>query len=391
MVTKIIFIGYQPLTKKVIEDFYFRNLEAENYKIQYWDLTEIYFKHNSLENSPLDVSILYINSLTVFESLIQRQDLDKTLFISNITFEFRSLSIYRILSKYKCKTSFFARGALPSIKLNTSFNSLFYNLHKIIDIRVAFNFLKNKYAFLLKKNGIIKAHKIIFRAGNEGMKTIGAGSDIDSKCSQIVDVNSFDYDNYVKSANSQRLFKYKYCVYLDEYLPFHPDFALFNIKTVDPDQFYKVLNNFFDLLEEQFCIKIVVAAHPKAEKYKNNNFFNGRAIVFGKTAELIRDSEFVLFHCSTSISFAVLNSKPILSLNTNIIKKDMPNYFNYIEYFSRVLETNLINIDNINSSKVILPVPNSKKYSAYVYDYLTSFKSEGFASSKIFIDTIRGL
>ncbi len=391
MIKKVIFVAYQPLTEKVKEDYYFNNLVESKIEIEYWDLSEIYFKNIEFTNNCSDEFVVKFNSLNGLEQNIRQQDVLTTLYLCNITFEYRSLSLYKIFSKYKCQTAFFARGALPSISLNSRLSKTLDNFKKALNIRSLFRFLLNKYAYLLKKWGVILPHKIIFRAGSEGLRTIGAGSNIELKYSNIIDVNSFDYDNYVITKNTKRLIEFKYCVYLDEYLPFHPDFKMLNIKVVNPSEFYNRINDFFNFLESEYQIKIVIAAHPKANNYRSSDYFCGRQVYFNKTAELVKDSEFILFHCSTSVSFAVLNGKPIFSLTSNSIKKDMPYYYDYINYFSGILGSKVVNIDQNFDLNLILAKPSPYKYQKFTYEYLTSDKSHATASSKIFIESIRSL
>lgn len=390
MITKVVYIGYQPLTEKVKEDFYFKNLKKKGIAIEYWDLSEIFFKGIFNHQSNEDF-IFEIKSFKLLEDLIKRQDVLKTLFLSNITFEYRVLKLYKILSIYKCKTSFLARGALPFPTTNSRVANLIEKLKKGLKYKVLFGFIRNKYAYFLKKKGIINYHEVVFRAGEMGIQTIGIGSDIESQKSKIININSFDYDKYVETKNSKELLTNKYCVFLDEYLPLHPDFEMLKIETIEPNDYYDKLNLFFDLLEDKFNIEVIIAAHPKADKYREKDFYNNRKVIFNKSAELTKDAEFVLVHCSTSVSFAVLNKKPIITLTSNAIKEVMPNYFNFINHFSKILGSELINIDEIVFDKIHLPTPNTSKYTEYRYRYLTSLESEDFISSEIFTETILNL
>lgn len=390
MINKVVYIGYLPLTEKVIEDFYFQNLRDKGIAVEYWDLSEIYFK-GIFDNHLKDDCIFKINTFSALEGMIKQQYILSTLFLSNITFEYKVLTLYRILSKYNCKTSFFARGALPFPKAASRIGSFILKLQKALNIDLLLGFVKNKYAYFLKKKGIVKPHALVFRAGEKGIQTIGVGSDIENEKSKILDVNSFDYDKYVKTKNSEKLVINKYCVFLDEYFPFHPDFEMLNIRTIEANEYYDNLNRFFDLLENKFKVEVVIAAHPKADKYIEKDYFNNRKVFFNKSAELTRNSEFVIVHCSTSVSFAVLNKKPILTLTSNAIKEVMPNYFNFITHFSEILDSSLINIDDSKPTEIILREPNPVKYSKYAYNYLTSVKSQDLVSSEVFTESILSL
>jgi len=387
MIDKVVFIGYQPLTEKVKEDFYFQNLKENGIAIEYWDLSDIFFK--GIFNYQLDEDFVFkIKSYKILEDLINRQNILNTLFLSNITFEYRVLKLYKILSMYKCKTSFIARGALPLPIANSRVGILREKIKKVLKFKTLFGFIRNKYAFFLKKKGIINYHEVVFRAGEKGLQTIGIGSDIENQKSKIININSFDYDKYVETKNSKKLLPNKYCIFLDDYLPLHPDFEMLKIRTIEPNEYYDKLNHFFDLLEDKFNIEVVIAAHPKADKYRERDFYNKRKVIFNKSPELTKHAEFVLIHCSTSVSFAVLNKKPIITLTSNAIKKVMPNYFNFITHFSKILDTELINIDEIVSAKIHLPTLNTSKYTEYTYKYLTSLNSQDRISSEIFTETI---
>lgn len=390
MINKVVYIGYQPLTEKIKEDFYFKNLKEKGIEIEYWDLSDIYFK--GVFNIQLEGDfVVKIDSFPLLKDLIKRQNKLNTLFLSTVTFEHRVLTLYRLLSKYKCKTSFFARGALPFATSTSGVENFIIKLKKALHLNLLFGYFKNKYAYFLKKKGIIQPYDLVFRAGEKGIQTIGVGSDIENEKSKIIDINSFDYDKYVKTKNSTNLMTNKYCVFLDEYFPFHPDFEMLKIRTIEPNEYYENLNRFFDLVESKLNVEVVIAAHPKADKYREKDFFNKRKVFFNKSAELSRYSEFVMVHCSSSINFAVLNEKPILTLTSNSIKEVMPIYYHFINHFSKILDTHLINIDVNVSSELVLREPNTIKYSEYVYKYLTSLKSQDTISSEVFTQSILSL
>jgi hypothetical protein len=389
MIHKVIYIGYQPLTEKVIEDFYFQQLLDKCILVEYWDLSAIYFP-NILKNSFFYEFNISIKSLNELENIIKHQNIETTLFITNISYEYRVLTLYRILSKNKCKTSFFARGALPNFSNDHNLNNWIIKLRKLFNYKLLLKFIKNKFAYWLKIFRLISPHLIVFRAGNAGLQTIGLGFEIEKKKSNIININYFDFDRFIKNKD-ENIFDKKYCVYLDEYLPFHPDFLIFGIRTIEPNDFYFNLNKFFDLIEEKYSVKVIIASHPKAENYKEINYFNGREIYFNKTDILVKYSEFTIAHCSTSLSYAILNYKPIISLVSKNIKEVMPNYYNYIKGLSIKLGSSFIDIDEIIVDNFILNYPSIATYCDYKYDFLTSKESETKYTSEIFLETILNL
>lgn len=390
MISKVIYIGYQPLAEKVIKDFYFNQLLENKLSVEYWDLSTIYFSKINEVKVYADY-IRFFNSIKEVENEITIQNLKTTLFISQMTFEFRILNLYKLFTRYNCITGFFARGASPHFSDNSLIYNRFSRLKKIVNINALINYLGNFYCLFLKKHNLISCYTVVFRAGELGTTTIGRGFWYDEKKSKIVDVNSFDFENFISSKKNNRIIENKYCLYLDEYLPFHPDFDLLDVKKIDPNNFYATLNRFFDKLESENGIEVVIAAHPKAYKYNSHNYFNNRKVLFNETSTLSRDAEFIIAHNSSSINFAVLNHKPLISILTNDIINEMNMYSIYIKLVSISTGSNLINIDDNSIIDINIPIVDDKKYNDFKYFILTSKNSEHLISYEIFIETILNL
>jgi len=388
MKKKIIYINYTVLSEKLLNDFYISNLINNGFVVEYWDISLLVFK--KIQATPLlGAYIFEIHNYSKLEEKIANEKSENTIYIIMNTYERRVVKLFKLLEKYSCHLAFFARGALPN---NSS--DLKFPLSKILKVfnpKLLYYYLQNNYAAYLKISGRIKHFDLVFNAGNMGCQTIGQGSQVDIDNSEIINVNSFDFDSYRITSNCENLIKGRYCLFLDEYLPFHPDFELLGIKTVESEKYYNSLNKFFDKIENKFCIKVVIAAHPKADKYKTSNFFYEREVYFDRTAMLTKYSEFTIAHCSTSVSFSVLNNKPIWFLYSNPIQLIMPNYFRFILNFSEVLSGLIVNIDNYELSNLYIPQINSNKYSNYKYNYLTSESSENRNSSDIFLEVITNL
>ena len=393
MINKIIFFNNQSLTDKIIEDFFFLNFIKSGFDLEYWDLSNLVFKNKtSCIIQDQKIKIIKLSKLDEFESKIKQMQINETLFVSLITYEYRVINIFKLLTKYSCKTSFFARGAQPLVSIRT--NIVLYILNRIrsiFSLNKLHTIILNKYAFYLKKNRKVKLYDIVFCAGLEGLRVIGHGYEIEKVNSQIQYINTIDYDIYQKNNELKNEALEKYCVFLDEYLPYHPDFDLLNIRTISPDCYYKSINTFFDQIEEKFNLKVLIAAHPKAILYKKINPFQGRQIVFNSTSKLVKFSEFIIAHNTTSISFAILNSKQILIVSTNDIKEKMPNYNILIENNSFVIGTNFTYIESFNKTNFDLPIINEFKYEKFKYNFLTTKESEFAKSFEIILNSIKKL
>ena len=167
----------------------------------------------------------------------------------------------------------------------------------------------------------------------------------------------------------------KYAVFIDEYLPFAHDYVYMGLKSpVTPEGYYSLLCKFFSRVEKETGFEVVIAAHPSSMYEKYPDYFEGRRVIRGKTNSLIRDSEFVLMHFSTSISFVVLYNKPVLFFVTKDIEKSKID-IGYVQAFSLELNKGYISIDesyNINWDKEL--TIDKEAYANYKEKYI---KREG--------------
>ena len=67
---------------------------------------------------------------------------------------------------------------------------------------------------------------------------------------------------------------------------------------------------FFDYIEHKFHVRIIIAAHPKSNYDAKSDYYQGRTIIKGDTARLVKDSSFVIASQSTAINLAILFNKP---------------------------------------------------------------------------------
>lgn len=390
-IKKIIFIYNLPISNKIIEDFYFNEFLKEGFIIEYWDVSQI-FPQKLLNQEKLDLDYLIkFDSIRDFEIEVLKQVKEETLFNPLISYHnITTLSLLRILTKQKCITSFIARGALPGpkpelinyIKL-ISKNNFFTILNKTI------SFLINKILYVLKKLSFVRHYDYVFCSGKNGIFTTGVGSSIDELNSKIVQINSPDYDKFIENKSAPKI-NHKYCVFLDEYLPFHPDWSLLNFKTVDPDEYYNTMNSFFNMIEKKNGIKIIIAAHPKSE-YQINPF-EGRQIFKNRTNELVKNSQFTMAHMSTSISYSILHKKKVFLLITDAYKKIYKNTaYRTSQYFSSALGERLINCNDYSCQDISDTNFDQNLYLKFKYDYLTSKDSESSKSIDLIVSFLNDI
>lgn len=386
---KIIYIGYQPITSKFYSDYFIGTCLESGLEVEYWDLSKIYFPKLNFCDSLIYEGTENIRSFRELKTLLTVVDVSSTVFIVNITYEYKVLRLFLQLSSFGCYLAFFGRGAFPSLE-ESNFSKVQQALLSLNLNRIITRF-KNKVATLFKQLNIVRTYDLLFKAGEEGYKSIGFGFKEDIKKASIININYFDYDIYLTRKTECSVIKESYCVFLDEYLPYHPDFLISGSKSINPKTYYGQLNLFFDSIENKTNARVVIAAHPKANIYKSENPFINKEIIFNKTCELVNGADFVMTHYSSAISFAILFSKPILFLTSHELKSMMPFSHNLTLRLGKFLNSNVLNYDNFKEDKEIGFQVDVKKYNNYKYRYLTSKESENLQSSEIFINAISQL
>jgi hypothetical protein len=137
---------------------------------------------------------------------------------------------------------------------------------------------------------------------------------------EILKVHSFDYDIYLKVARHPGGVRGpRYAVFIDQDLCFHPDFLYQGTPfVVTPEKYFPAVCRCLRGISEDLDLQLRIAAHPRARYFQRlADPFEGIPIVYGKTAELIRDCDLVVCHDSTAIHFAVLFNKPILFVTSD--------------------------------------------------------------------------
>lgn len=161
-------------------------------------------------------------------------------------------------------------------------------------------------------------------------------------------VPHMDYGKYLEMlSESEGKEKYtKYAVFIDEFEIGHSDFKKIGIEYVITNQelYFQELNKFFDQIESQFGLKVVIAAHPKAE-YKGNEF-NGRKIYYFETFRVVKNAELVLYEYGSSLSYALLYRKNFIHFCTSQHFKGHK-VDNYMKKISHLMSSKILKIHEV--------------------------------------------
>jgi len=361
-----------PLTIKLKEDFYIQDLLLEGFEIEYWNVSPI-LHSIELIDSVDDQYVKKFDSYKVLKTELAKVNINKDLLVLQVTYNFQSLKLYRIAKKSKLIIAFFDR---PGFTLNYNKKSTRIYLRKLFNINMYTNYIKTIIALIARKFRYVNIYDIVFTAGTEAAARY-------SKPTCVIPINHYDYDNYIKNdLYMENLVSQKYAVFLDEYLPFHPDFGIVGLPTVSAEQYFKKINDFFSKVENELNLQIIIALHPKSN-YRNNPF-NGRHLIKYKTANLIKFADFVFSHASTSVSYCAIYKKPVYFIYFNDFESlYVDTLFLLLKALASDFNIKPINIDDVLFEPEIFNENISYDYKNYVSKYLSSEECKLLHTSKI--------
>lgn len=368
---KFIFLYTSNFCARVNDFFCIEEWIAHGYDMEYWDLSA-FTCHEHIADYKVDgLTIKKIQSIKEFSILVKEYKQYTTLYLTWVNYCWYSAGFYRVLSKYNCDYAFFDNGLQPSFSKGIKRK---LTLEKIKSV------LRNRYYSVIGRPFFLKPANYYFQLSESFVGVDKANKNtINSWC------NSGDYE---RNRKLQIIDEGKYVVFLDQYIPYHNDNVLNGQKMVNPEEYYQSLNRCFSLIEKQYRIPVVIAAHPAAAKYKEINPFEGRKIIFNKTAELVKYSDLVLAHFTTAINYVVLNEKRMILITSNAIKEVRPSVEYQINNIASILGAPCINQDEVTQKDIILEQVNLQKYEDYKYRYTTNHFSEMKSNFDNIIQTI---
>lgn len=379
-VTRVIYLSCIPLTEKVARDWYLDYLrESGSVEVEFWDAT------NLLRGQVVEYyqqSAVYVLEIESFSSLkkaiIEQRDAVFVLLLPKI-WKFRK--VFRLLSQHHCKTIIVKWGAMPTWGSTSRARMLRW----LLSPGMLFSKIRNRvHAFILGRSWYVQPYELVFAAGHAMLSR-------PELTRRLVPIGLCDFEQYAQSRQGERLVEGKNAVFLDVYLPFHSDLALIGMRQLNPEFYYAELHRFFGAVERKFGLEVVIAAHPKA-RYLNDEF-KGRKIIAEKTAALVRDSEFVICHASTSVSYAVLHRKPVWTIYTDeMATLYQQTYMHHVWALAAYLQIPSLNASRVDESMLPeLEQAKEDRYAAYEKDFLVTPGIESGQSKAVFLREIVAL
>jgi len=378
-IKRVVFLTLSPLSSRDYERFGIDILESSGLKVEVIYLGYLVYRiENNIEFSDMAYEITDYTQLK--ESFLKfKRD---SIFVKLFGLSSKTIKIDIFLSKYNVLSVGVNQNIIPlTIKEISYFEKIRFHLKTL-----SINGLLQKLIFLYSIKILrIKASNYMILGG---LKSNNIKDDSITK----IWTHSLDYNLFLEQKKTNKIVTNdKYVLYLDEYLPYHPDYKKIGIdreyKDI-ADIYYQKMNSFFDNIEKNYNLKVIIAVHPRAEYKKIGDVWSGREIIFGKSIELVKDSLFCMMHASTSINFSVLYQKPILFLT---FKELEPLYGSFISSFSKEIGCSKIFIDNeFNKNQIDKSlIVKEKEYKRYRENYIKKSGTPEKNSWQIFADFIK--
>lgn len=200
--------------------------------------------------------------------------------------------------------------------------------------------------------------------------------------------HSFDYEN-ARPLLTTAPCRTGTAVFLDQFIPYHQDFVAQGLsRHLDPTPYHAALRRLFDQIERDLGLRVVVAAHPRAD-YAGLDVFGERPILHGRTVELVRDSSLVIAHSSTAASHAAIFRRPILIVATREMLDLNLVFSSQIRGVAQALGVplRLISPDS-DADLAQVPAVNENLYAAYIEHYVKVSSSPDDALWRIVVDSV---
>ena len=392
-IKKIIYFVVSEFNKRDYDRFGVGFIKDHDFTVEVWDLTPIVNSIRWNNYTPPDPYFFdgykIIKTLRKFKNEMCSLKGDE-LIICNIGYYSNTHFVYYQISKHNIRYCFTQNlNTLPFKNMSGNKGNLLDYITKIIKIlfkpskgikyaKYFVNKLKVRWQRIKSPTFRLVSGRISFEIKNYPI----AENTIDIFC------HTMDYDLYLKTErediNLSQISSTKYAVFLDEYVPFHPD--TINEPDCEADSYYPSLCNLFDYIENIMKIDIIIAAHPRADYSDRPDYFEGRRIIIGKTIDLVKNSQFIICHASTAINYAILCHKPIIFVMQNEYRE---RYILNIKQMASTLGKSPINL----SFKYPRIIADSIKmhydlYEQYKYNYIKFRNFNRKSIWEIFVDCV---
>ena len=364
----IIFFFPKPIRKSRYKTFQLERLEKEGHDILIIDATKYFNNDQKLPQEKIFHNTFNISS---------RQDLDqlklpeeKVLFVTADTHLNTSSSLLNKLIRPGDILLSYSNKAFAPVRLESNFVKK--NLEKLI------NFFDDKLPLYKLKIYYKLYHKQIIPDYFLGSTTYLTPLKVKLtvRKDKRIFVHSDDMNEIIDLVPASFKQSKKTAVFVDQALPFQGKIAPGLNEDFFPEtyveDYYKKLNKSLELLKTKLDLEeIIIALHPSSGFFIDeiNNYIPSFRKEIWKTAQLVRDSDYVIIHFSAAVGFAIYFDKPVIILSDSVMISNKA-WKEAITYFNEKLGISLFNMDNIKSVESFDINQNLELYRDHKINYI---------------------
>lgn len=365
---KIVIIDHEPLTVRRRQIFYIDELRSAGFEVEFWDCSQYFHPGMCIADSLEADYLRKFDSLDGLKDALRSAKIDQTIFIVEVFELWVNRHFFALLHEYNVKAIrlwLYSTVILGNDRLRDRLT--LYRLFKSVKAR-ALNLAMQIYC---KCKCIVPYSELITTDRNP---------------SAVAVLNHPDWELYKLALEDDVVVEQEpYIVFLDEYFPLHPDYRY--LLGVSYDEltvsYQRDMNDFFDRVEQQTSMKVIVAAHPKAE-YENDTFKN-REIKKGQTSQLVKNAQGVLLHCSSSVSYPVMFDKPMMMLTSDQIET-VRHSKDYLKNLARLLGLPVYNISKDVDKPIEMVHILDDRRNYFINTFLTTPETIKRTNSEILIE-----
>lgn len=386
----IFFIHRFPFNKEIYIQNEFEFFKKKGYNVKYLEISSLLKKTKFELYYPEEIAddVIPFNTKKEFNQFINSHSRNSIVilevsFISNSAWMYRAIfkagipylifDLSSVIASFKIKKNKSITEKLQAVKSKllklTRLQKLIQKPGEIIN--------------LYRAKSCFQPAKVIFTSKT---KLSSGRRALVGKNTKILYADSADYRTAMALPNTS-LSDEKYAVFIDQFLPYHPDFkSNYTYNLFQAKDYYKELNRFFKTFTQQTGLKVIVAAHPRRLNKYDNDFNSDIQLFYNKTGHLVKNAEMVLLHYSTAVNFAVIFKKPMLFIDSNLFKGI--DVFLYTRAFSKLFNSTIINMSNSSVDCKNIKDVNSSKYQTYLEQNIRHKDSEDIKLKDVILQAI---
>ena len=389
---KIIFLCGRYLEKRDFIQLGIGRYQKNKIKVEIWYLNQLLKRNYKTKKFKLhNIVIKEIKNLISLENEIKKNLLN-CLYNSKINYNFDTIQIYKLLSKYNAnylvQASMFSKkqeqsgkikNALKN-KLNLLIKKKFSHIKKIIFYKI-FNLTKPSFF------GIKKA-KYVYLMGKESYLN-RKNHKLDGKITGLIWGHHRTYDDFLRGGTIKLKTKKKKALYIDSGAPYGPDLIELGLDDLKPNSYYRSVRLFLEKLNKKFGYKIEISCHPKIDIKNLKKHFRNFPIKVHKTISQVMSSDLIVLHDSTARNFAIMYKKPVIFITNNDELKSEYNHYGEASKIANLVNKQPLNIDICSNADIKNNlILNKKTYQDYFKNFL-KFKGEKKLQPEIIIKKLK--